>query len=155
MLWKKRWSSIRYEQCGKFSLYLCPWKQQNNFPIPSLLPAQGPIWPGQVSKRNFSNWEPAKCHWSCWCSWMLDKLVGALLLDPCCTVEQRADSRRLPCGSVMACAGLQKGLTSMCQEAAERVLTLLHLHCEICWGFPDRTNWHELDSVLCLAPLLL
>lgn len=138
------------------TVYLCPWKQQNNFPIPSLLPAQGLIWPGQISKRNFRNWEPAKCHWSCWCSWGLDKSGWCLAAWP--VLHSGAEcrfQRQLPCGSVMARAGMQKGLTSMCQGAIECVLTLLHLHCEISWGFPNRTHWLEVGPMLCLALLLL
>lgn len=71
-------------------------------------------------------------------------LAEALLLDLCCRVEQSADSRGSSHGDqhVLGC----RKASPACQGATAWVLTLLHLHCEICWGFPHRTPWLEVDG---------
>lgn len=151
VLWKKnqqcRWSSIGYEHCGKYSLYLCPWKQQNNFPIPSLLPAQGPIWPGQSSKRNLRSWEAAKCHWSCWCCRGLEKGGWCLAAWPVLhSGAQGRFQRQLPCGAAAAHAGLHEGLTGEQENVS--------WHCCPCTGKPgeDSLMGHTgLSWALCCA----
>lgn len=150
-----RWSSIRCEQCGKYSLCLCPWKQQNNFPIPSLLPAQGPIWPGQSSKRNFRNWEAAECQWSCWCCWGLGRPGWCLAAWP---VLHRGAECRFQGQAPMWVSN------STCWSAGRayqpgREQGNLFWHCCTCTGKSVEDSltehWLELHPVLYLAPLLL